>query len=141
MQVLVLHCRGPMHQDPTATYTRLQALLVKARVPVQQRIHLHCFNGSRAVVDNWSLVFPGTKFGFTLLVRSFDDQQKDALRALEPSQILVETDAPYFTSPGYEVTTPALIGIVVEAVARLRGETCEQVFRASVQAARDLYLN
>jgi hypothetical protein len=80
MQVLVLHYCGPLHQDPTATYTRLQTLLVKARVPVQQKIHLHCFNGPLAVVDNWSLVFPGTKFGFTLLVQSFDDEQKDALR-------------------------------------------------------------
>ncbi len=59
--VLVLHCRGPSSGQPDGFYMQLLFQL-KGTVPVEQRIHLHCFNGSTEVVQRWLTEFPNTHF-------------------------------------------------------------------------------
>ena len=62
--VLVLHCRGLQNKDSSEAYQ------LRGSVPREQRIHLHCFNGTSRVVERWLEQFPRTMFGFTLLAEN-----------------------------------------------------------------------
>ena len=54
--VLVLNGRGVAGQ-PAVGYTQLFYQL-KGTVPSQQRIHLHCFEGNREMMERWAREFP-----------------------------------------------------------------------------------
>jgi len=97
---------------------------MKGLVRRKQMIHLHCFNGSKDLIWHWREVFPNTYFGFTTLVKSFRPDQLKALRTLEIDRILLETDAPYFTPPGMDVSTPACNSYTAKAVAVAGQEDC-----------------
>jgi Tat protein secretion system quality control protein TatD with DNase activity len=91
--LLVLHCRGAPKKDATRVYTRLQSLLTAAKVSRSQNIHLHCFNGSRDVLENWLLAYPGTRFGFTRMAANFNRGQQEALRAVSDDSLLLDVRA------------------------------------------------
>ena len=78
--VLVLHARG--------TYYQLLFQL-KGVVPSEQHIHLHCFEGSRRLVQDWLKEFPNTRFGFTALVKHFNATSKWGLRSIPEEKLLL----------------------------------------------------
>lgn len=65
-KVLVLHNRGPKNQPVGEMLQFLYQL--KDVVQVQQPIHIHCFQGTRATMDLWLREFPNIYFGFTPLI-------------------------------------------------------------------------
>ena len=136
-KVLVLHCRGRSGTGDDA-YTSL-LYQMKGLVRRKQMIHLHCFNGSEDLIRRWREVFPNTYFGFTPLVKSFRPDQLKALRTLEINRILLETDAPYFTPPGMDVSTPACISYTAKAVADARQEDWREVLSRASRTAATLY--
>jgi TatD DNase family protein len=137
--VLVLHCRGMKDKDPSEAYYRLLDIMLGARVPSEQRIHMHCFGGSRKVTRDWLSAYPNTWFGFTLLARHFQPDQREALQLVNNRFLLLETDSPYFAPPSYSNSTPNLIGMVAEKVAEIRGQTTEEVLRLTTENAQYLY--
>ena len=132
-KVLVLHNRGDGNEMMELLYH------LKGVVPRTQRIHLHCFNGSVKSRDKWINQFPNIHFGFTALVDHFRKPQKEALRTLEANRLLLETDAPYFHIGNNHLSTPALLGTTAQIVARVRGETWQQVLEVSAVNAQKLY--
>ena len=113
---------------------------LKGVVPKTQKIHLHCFYGSKRVVDRWISEFPETHFGFTAMVKSFDAVSVEALKTLEEHRLLLETDSPYFKPQNKRASTPALIGDVAKLVANLRGQSWEKVLEVTRANGRRLYL-
>ncbi len=132
-----MHLRG--RDDPYSSKCSLDCLeLAKFHLAPAQRIHLHCFTGDRQLVQKWSHHFPRCYFGFTSLVRHFDDQQVLALQDIPKERILLETDSPYLRiSKG--TNTPAYLGEVAAAAARHLGLTTEEVIVLSAANARALY--
>ena len=129
-QVLVLHARGAYYQ---------LLFQLKGTIPSEQRIHLHCFEGSQQLLADWIGEFPNTYFGFTGLVQHFNEAKKQALRSLPESRLLVETDSPYFKIGGRRHSSPALVGMVAKMVADVRGCTWKEVLQVSSSNARSLY--
>ena len=86
-------------------------------VPREQKIQM----------DQWQRVFLNTHFGFTGMVQHFSHDSKEALRQLQEEKLLLETDAPYFRIGGRAHSSPALIGMVADMVAKIRGQTWKQV--------------
>ena len=132
-RVLVIHSRD--------NKTEMLELLfhLKGRVPADQRIHLHCFSGKASTRDKWIQAFPNVHFGFTPLVASFNNEQKEALRTLEVDRLLIETDAPYFSGEGRSISTPAFVGTSARCVCTIRSETWEELLRVTAVNARRLY--
>jgi len=58
---------------------------------------------------------------------------------LEIDRILLETDAPYLTSPGMDVSTPACISYTAKAVADARQEDWREVLSRASRTAATLY--
>ena len=136
--VLVLNARGMMSGQPEGTYIQLLYQL-KGVVPREQKIHLYCFGGNRDTMDQWQRVFPNTHFGFTGMVQHFSHDSKEALRQLQEDKLLLETDAPYFRIGGRAHSSPALIGMVADMVAKIRGQTWKQVLEYASRNASRLY--
>ena len=127
--VLVLHAR---------TYYQVLYQL-KGVVPREQKIHLHCFAGDAALIQDWLEEFPNTWFGFTGLVDSFSEGQKKVLKDLPDDKLLLETDSPYFKLGKRKCSSPGLLGMVANMVAQVRGSTWEEVLEVGRRNASILY--
>ena len=138
-QVLVLHCRGMPNDSGNEAFLLLLALLQKQGVPATQKIHLHCFTGTRLVLKTWTDSYPGTYFGVTRTAVHFDEEQKAALREVAADKLLLETDAPYFPVPGQSASAPNHLGATAGVVVKIRGGSVEQLLRTTVQNARQCY--
>ncbi|XP_033755836.1 cytochrome P450 CYP12A2-like [Pecten maximus] len=136
--VLVLHCRGMSHDNGTEVYMLLLSL-VRQGVSQDQRIYLHCFNGDRYVLDQWTTAFPNLYLGFTRLVTSFSPHQSEALRKAEEGRILLETDAPYFSVRGRPWSAPNQLYSVAESVAAVLQMTPERLLEITTANARKLF--
>ena len=128
--VLVLHARD-------AYYQLLYQL--KGVVRLEQKIHLHCFAGDAALIQDGLEEFPNTWFGFTALVDSFSEGQKKALKDLPDDKLLFETDSPYFKLAKRKCSSPGLLGMVANMVAQVRGSTWEEVLEVGRRNASILY--
>lgn len=136
--VLVLHARAIQGDQTGVGYIQLLFQL-KGVVPSNQKIHLHCFEGTTDIINRWIEEFPNTYFGFTGLVGSFNTTSKDALRSLSPDKLLLETDSPYFHIGGRRHSSPGLIGMVAKMVADIRKENWIHVLEFASRNARQLY--
>ncbi|XP_060560195.1 uncharacterized metal-dependent hydrolase HI_0454-like [Ruditapes philippinarum] len=88
--------------------------------------------------------FPNTYFGFTSMVRLFKPSNPDQIAAvcdIQPSRMLLETDAPYFAPQGYKRSTPALIGTAAACVAQLTHRDWRDVLQQTNANAERLYLD
>lgn len=119
-KLLVLHCRGMPNKDNTEAYDVLLKTL-RYNLGTSTLMHLHCFNGSSAVVDRWLKHFKNTYFGFTKMVEDFSEDQIAAVRELHEGRLLIETDAPYFWYGTIRHSTPAVIGMTAAKLAKIRG--------------------
>lgn len=138
--VLVLHARGMMGTQTGVGYFQLLFQLKGVVLP-EQRIHLHCFEGSRELMERWLSEFPNTRFGFTGLVKHFNAASKEALRSIQEDKLLLETDSPYFHIGGRKHSSPALLGMVANMVAEVRGQTWTEVLEVASRNARLLYVD
>ena len=136
-QVLVLHARGDRDTIGLGYYQLLYQL--KGVVRPEQKIHVHCFKGSHALVYVWLSEFPNTLFGFTGLVQHFSTASKEALRLLPEDKLLLETDSPYFRIGGRHNSSPAFLGMVANMVANIRGQEWKEVLGVALRNASLLY--
>lgn len=136
--VLVIHCRGMRNDCGTEAYLLLLHVL-KQHVRPNHSIHLHCFAGNQYVLQRWLEVFPRTYFGFTNLVQSFRQDQIEALRLVEETRLLLESDAPYFPSMGTQKSSPGQLFTVAKAVAEYRGISVNRLLEITVENSRHLY--
>ncbi|WAR27508.1 TATD2-like protein [Mya arenaria] len=97
-RVLVLHNR---RNNRNAGDDMLQLLFqLKGCIPTEQRIHLHCFAGSQYAVDQWTSHFSNIHFGYTAAFLNARENAIQALRNIDESRFLLETDSPYFGNDG-----------------------------------------
>ncbi len=75
-QVLVIHCRRIRNNHTDDVYDILLQRL-RHRVPPQQSVHLHCFDGDRDTVAKWTQQVPYIYFGYTSLVSTFSRRQQE----------------------------------------------------------------
>ena len=95
---VIIHVRG--HDGDPEGFSKLQATLISDLQQVlnsNHKIHVHCFSGTRSDCDFWLTKFPNCHFGFTSNLQSATLQE--IVRVIEPTRILLESDAPFLTPP------------------------------------------
>ncbi|XP_053406567.1 putative deoxyribonuclease TATDN2 [Mercenaria mercenaria] len=138
--VLVLHCRPGRGQVSSSSYFEL-CYRCKAALRPEQKIHLHCLNGTMEDVDLCVGYFPNTHFGYSLMVQraDFKADSRSTLRRTDSSRLL-ESDAPYFKYDNeQEWSSPSFIGLTAQEVARVRGRTRDELLKITAQNAQRLY--
>ena len=139
-KVLTLHVRG-MNSDATGVEAFMRCLDILSPIsPGSRRVQLHCFTGSKEVVEEWLESFPYTYFSFTNMVSRFTTRQRRALRAIPRDRLLLETDAPYFVPRGRNLGSPSWLYPVAEAIARvLEDVSPEEVLELTETNAQRLF--
>ncbi|CAF3418912.1 unnamed protein product [Rotaria sp. Silwood1] len=116
--------------------------LMKQYLEPDHKIHLHCFVGTMDDVELFTSYFTEIKFGFTPIITR-NNFLNTTIQQLELTQILSETDSPYFTPE--ELTTfsrcahPGMVYSVVEMVAQLRDLPVMDVACQLRENARHIY--
>ena len=138
-QVMILHMRGKRgdpYGDLVGEWCREK--MVECRGAIQA-LHLHCFTGTVRQVESWMSHFTRVYFGFTALVRTFDENQKQALRKVPLNRLLIETDSPHLAPGRHRVNSPAYIGEVASLVAAVRNTSVRDILFATHTNAGTLY--
>ena len=137
---LVLHLRGRSADKTSGEVLDRGLEIVRDACPKEQRIHLHCFTGTKREVKKWLAAFPNCYFGYTGMVGRFTRQQKEGLMRVPANRLLLETDSPYLAPvTNVEINTPAYLGEVAHLVAQVRQEAVSVVIAATYANARHIY--
>ncbi|XP_053391396.1 3'-5' ssDNA/RNA exonuclease TatD-like [Mercenaria mercenaria] len=138
--VIVLHARGMAHdsfnEEPCM---RLLGLCSAAGLSHHRRIQLHCWQGSRLMAMSWLDRFPNTYFSINNGVQHFSQDQRAGLKCLPPSRLLLESDGPAFSPPGFRANGPHLLGVTARLVARVLGTTPECLIARTTSNAEELF--
>lgn len=114
------------------------ATMIRAAGPGVRGV-LHCFASGPALLEagleaGWHVSFSGL-----VSFRSYDGD--DLVRRVPANRLLIETDSPYLTPVPMrgKRNEPAFVAHVAEAVARITGETAEEVGARTARNARRFY--
>jgi TatD DNase family protein len=126
---VIVHCREA--QDVVLEILRSSAL---------PRVVWHCFDGSPGEAARALALGVWLGFGGRLTHRRAGDLQRAAKEA-PGDRILLETDCPYLAPEprrGRD-NEPANVRVVADCLARVRGESAEQIVRQTTENARQLF--
>ncbi|UJR26729.1 hypothetical protein I4U23_008044 [Adineta vaga] len=116
--------------------------LMKKYLESDHKIHLHCFVGTMDDVELFTSYFKEMKFGFTPIITRTTFLHT-VIQQLDLTQILSETDSPYFMPDELSAYTrcshPGMVYSVVETVAQLRYLPVNNVADQLRENARQIY--
>ena len=140
-KVLIVHLRGNRNDPLGLTVHSKCRQYMQESCGRAQRIHLHCTTTGPDVVREWLRHFPQTHFGFTAMMESFGEQQRQGIREVPLDRLLLETDAPYMPPPSAQghPSTAAYLGETADLVAKVRGASVRDICTATAANAARLY--
>jgi TatD DNase family protein len=106
------------------------------------RIVLHGFAGSRELVEQIVTLQANVWFSFSGSVVGWDTAAlRERIRAVPLERLLLESDAPDMVPHGWnsELSEPACLPLIAEAVASLRGMEMAELVRAATANAQQLF--
>ncbi len=135
---MVIHCRGG--EGRASAHDDLIALLREeiGRGGLAKRGVIHCFTGSAEEAAAYRAL--GFFVGIGGIV-TFGKSVMEAVKDIPLEQIVLETDAPYLTPAPHrgKRNEPAFVGLVAEAVARIKRVPLEEVERVTTANAQRLF--
>ncbi len=137
---LIIHCRDAgIHTDDTVqAFDDLAALLSDYQGKVRGTIH--CYTGTPKYIERF-LKF-GFYIGFTGIATFTSAKAvRASVQAVPLDRILLETDAPYLAPVPHrgQRNEPAYVRYVAEEIAKLKGESLENVAAQTTSNAFDLF--
>jgi len=133
-KAICIHLRAA--EDNSMVWKLAKQMLLESGLPRDWKIHMHCFNHTLDNALEWLREFPNMKFG--LISNNF---KKDVGLKLNLSHILLETDAPYFSSsyaPSSKsikniskFSIPARVLHVAVQIAKIRSISVDEVLSAN----------
>ncbi|CAF1183641.1 unnamed protein product [Rotaria sordida] len=116
--------------------------IMKQYLEPHHKIHLHCFVGTIDDVHLFTSYFTEIKFGFTPII-SRGNSLHTVIQQLDLTQILSETDSPYFVpeelSSLLRCAHPSMVYSVVETVAQIRQLSIDDVACQLRENAHHIY--
>jgi TatD DNase family protein len=100
---------------------------------------LHCFDGNVELLE--AGVEAGWMLSFSGLITFKNYEGEGLVRAVPPDQLMIETDSPYLAPVPQrgKRNEPAFVAHVAEALARIRGDTPEDVAAYTFRNANRFY--
>ena len=126
---LIVHCREA-DEDMTAMIQEIEGEVFGV---------LHCFDGTVELLE--AGLGAGWMISFTGLVTFKNYEREGLVRDVPPDQLMIETDSPYLAPVPHrgKRNEPAFVRHVAEALARMRGETLEDVAAHTFRNANKFY--
>ncbi len=121
---VIIHCR--------AAFDDLFDILSKRKI----RGVLHCFTGSVSEMEKFLSL--GFYIGINGIIFKMD--LREVLEKAPMERILVETDCPYLSPPGFEKrNNPFALKYIIEEVGKIRGIDIMEVQKITTRNAKDLF--
>ncbi len=115
------------------------AILSECRQLLNNGVLMHCYGGSREMVERFGEFDAYFAFGGVI---TFKNAKKDEIfRAVPQDRLLEETDCPYMTPVPFrgQVNRPAYVRYVVEKMAEILGISAEEAAKLTAENARRYY--
>lgn len=128
---VVLHLRD--------AYQDMESILHEYQKHLCNGVLLHCYSGSREMIDRFAFLDPYYAFGGAITFKN--NNRADVIRAIKRDRLLVETDCPYLTPVPHrgEVNTPNFLKFVAERMASDLGISYDDVAKITNENTRRFY--
>lgn len=128
---VVLHLRD--------AYQDMESILHEYQKHLCNGVLLHCYSGSREMIDRFAFLDPYYAFGGAITFKN--NNRADVIRAIKRDRLLVETDCPYLTPVPHrgEVNTPNFLKFVAERMASDLGISYDEVANITNENTRRFY--
>jgi TatD DNase family protein len=116
--------------------------ILQDHVPVDWKIHLHCFTGNGDVALGYIDTFSSLYIGFTGVITFKNTVEiQDAVREVPLDRILLETDAPYMAPMPHrgKPCHTGFVPLIAERIAELKETTLEDVYKRARANTREMY--
>lgn len=109
---VIIHCRS--------AFDDLFAILSKRKI----RGVLHCFTGNKEEAERFLSL--GLYIGINGIIFKMD--LKESIEYIPLEKILIETDCPYLSPPGFEErNNPFALKLIIEEIEKIKGEKIEEI--------------
>jgi TatD DNase family protein len=131
---VIIHSRQA-DADVTALLHRWTATLTPARLPGV----IHCFNGTKEIAETY------LEMGFYIAFGAYtgypSSRLAEVVRSIPEDRLLTETDSPFLPPQAFrgKRNEPAYIPIVIDVIARLRGQSIDTIARQTEENAKRLF--
>lgn len=100
---------------------------------------LHCYSGSREMIDRFAFLDPYYAFGGAITFKN--NNRGEVIRAVKRDRLLIETDCPYLTPVPHrgEVNSPNFLKFIAEKMAEDLGITYAEVAQITSENAKRFY--
>ena len=116
--------------------------LMRANLPRDAKVHVHCFTSSLELAEALLAAFPNLCLGFTGACTFKNAEEiRAVVRATPLERILLETDGPYMAPEPHRGTVahPGMVPHVAAKIAEVKGVDVAEVFEATREATRRTY--
>jgi len=115
---VIIHCRS--------AFDDLLSILSKRKI----RGVLHCFTGTKEDAERFLSL--GLYIGINGIIFKMD--LKEAIKSVPLERILIETDCPYLSPPGFEErNSPLALKYIIKEIERIKGEKIEEITSKNAQ--------
>jgi TatD DNase family protein len=121
---VIIHCR--------AAFDDLLEIVSKRKI----RGVLHCFTGSKEEAQKFLAL--GLHIGINGIIFKMD--LREAIQSIPLEKMLIETDCPYLSPPGFEErNNPFALERIVQEIAEMKGVGIEEVKEITAKNAKELF--
>ncbi len=98
-------------------YQDMESILTEYKSYINNGILLHCYSGSKEMIDRFSFLDPYYAFGGSITFKN--NNRAEVIRAVKKDRLMLETDCPYLTPVPHrgEVNSPNFLKFVAERMA------------------------
>ncbi len=128
---IVIHLRD--------AYQDMENILNEYKSYINNGLLLHCYSGSREMLDRFSHLDPYYAFGGAITFKN--NNRAQVIAAVKRDRLVIETDSPYLTPVPHrgKLNTPNYLKFVAERMALDLGITYEEVAQMTYQNTKRFY--
>lgn len=128
---LVIHLRE--------AYQDMECILTEYKDFIKNGILLHCYSGSKEMIERFSFLDPYYAFGGAITFKN--NNRAEVIRAVKKDRLMLETDCPYLTPAPHrgEVNTPNFLKFVAQRMALDLGIDYEVVAKITAENTKRFY--
>ena len=121
---VIIHCRS--------AFDDLFSILLSRKI----KGVLHCFTGTKEEAEKALAL--GLYIGINGIIFKMD--LKEAIKSIPLEKILIETDCPYLSPPGFEErNNPLALSYIIDEIAKIKGVKAEEVGEITYKNAKELF--
>jgi TatD DNase family protein len=116
--------------------------IMQSEIPIDWKIHVHCFTSSLIMAEKLLASFPNLCLGFTGIVTFKNALELQAVAIATPlERFLLETDGPYLAPIPHrgKPAHPGHIPLIAQKIAELKGVEVDEIYRSARENTRKIY--